>query len=78
MGGLFEWLLLHDIYGKELFPIINNNGKKNIDILKTLIISVKRINKLEYINKQIQEKEIIKISKYVLFNILSNEYIEIN
>ena len=29
-GGLFEWLLLQDIYGKELFP----TTKKELDILK--------------------------------------------
>ena len=29
-GGLFEWLLLQDIYGEELFPTTN----KNLDILK--------------------------------------------
>lgn len=33
-GGLFEWLLLHDVYGKELFPVNNKDSKKNIDILK--------------------------------------------
>ena len=30
-GGLFEWLLLQDIYGHELFPTTNVN---NVDILK--------------------------------------------
>ena len=30
MGGLFEWLLLKDIYGDELFP----TTKKELDILK--------------------------------------------
>ena len=30
MGGLFEWLLLQDIYGDELFP----TTKKELDILK--------------------------------------------
>lgn len=29
-GGLFEWLLLQDIYGKELFPTTS----KELDILK--------------------------------------------
>jgi hypothetical protein len=29
-GGLFEWLMLQDIYGKELFP----TNKKEVDILK--------------------------------------------
>lgn len=48
IGGLFEWLLLHDIYGKELFPIINNNGKKNIDILKYKPHPVLNISLIEY------------------------------
>jgi hypothetical protein len=30
-GGLFEWLLLQDIYGTELFPTTNAS---NIDLLK--------------------------------------------
>ena len=30
MGGIFEWLLLQDIYGKELFP----TTKKEPDLLK--------------------------------------------
>ena len=30
MGGLFEWLLLQDIYGDELFPTTN----KELDVLK--------------------------------------------
>jgi hypothetical protein len=30
MGGIFEWLLLQDIYGKELFP----TTKKEVDLLK--------------------------------------------
>jgi hypothetical protein len=30
MGGIFEWLLLQDIYGKELFP----TTKKEADLLK--------------------------------------------
>jgi hypothetical protein len=29
-GGLFEWLLLQDIYGDDNFP----TTKKNIDLLK--------------------------------------------
>ena len=29
-GGLFEWLLLQDVYGKELFPTTS----KEVDILK--------------------------------------------
>ena len=34
-GGLFEWLLLQDIYGDELFP----TNKKELDILKYKPIS---------------------------------------
>ena len=30
VGGLFEWLLMQDIYGKDLFPTIG----KELDILK--------------------------------------------
>ena len=30
LGGMFEWLLLQDIYGKELFP----TTKKELDLLK--------------------------------------------
>lgn len=30
MGGLFEWLMLQDIYGNELFP----TTKKELDLLK--------------------------------------------
>jgi hypothetical protein len=48
IGGLFEWLLLHDIYGKDLFPIINNNGKKNIDILKYKPHPALNISLIEY------------------------------
>ena len=47
-GGIFEWLLLHDIYGKDLFPIINNNGKKNIDILKYKPHPALNISLIEY------------------------------
>ena len=30
-GGLFEWLLLNELYGNEEFPVTNNS---NIDLLK--------------------------------------------
>jgi len=92
VGDIIKYKLINEEIG-EIIKIykttrkikVKTSNNKNIDILKTLIISVKRNNndidelnnKLENINKQIQEKEIIKISKYVLFNILSNEYIEI-
>ena len=85
VGNIIKYKLINEEIG-EIIKIykttrkikVKTSNNKNIDILKTLIISVKRNNKLENINKQIQEKKIIKISKYVLFNILSNEYIEIN
>jgi len=49
MGGLFEWLLLHDIYGKELFPVnILNTSKKNIDILRFKPHPVLNISMIEY------------------------------
>lgn len=48
MGGLFEWLLLHDIYGKELFPVNNTNSKKNIDILKFKAHPLLNISLIEY------------------------------
>ena len=34
IGGLFEWLLLNEIYGNDEFPIINKNNDIVIDILK--------------------------------------------
>ena len=49
MGGLFEWLLLYDIYGKELFPVNNmNTNKKNIDILRYKPHPVLNISLIEY------------------------------
>jgi hypothetical protein len=42
-GGLFEWLLLQDIYGKEIFP----TTKKELDILKFKPHSVLNISLLE-------------------------------
>jgi hypothetical protein len=30
LGGMFEWLMLQDIYGKDLFP----TTKKEVDLLK--------------------------------------------
>ena len=43
-GGLFEWLLLQDIYGKELFP----TTKKEVDILKYKPNQMLNIGLLEY------------------------------
>jgi len=43
-GGLFEWLLLQDIYGKELFP----TTKKELDILKYKPNQMLNIALLEY------------------------------
>lgn len=43
-GGLFEWLLLQDIYGKELFP----TTKKELDLLKYKPSQILNIALLEY------------------------------
>ena len=43
-GGRFEWLLLQDIYGKELFP----TTKKELDLLKYKPNQVLNISLLEY------------------------------
>jgi hypothetical protein len=43
-GGLFEWLLLQDIYGNEEFP----TTKKELDILKYKPNKVLNISLLEY------------------------------
>jgi hypothetical protein len=43
-GGLFEWLLLQDIYGKDLFP----TTKKELDILKFKANQLLNIGLLEY------------------------------
>jgi hypothetical protein len=46
MGGLFEWILLQDIYDKDLFP--TNKNKKDIDILKYKPPPVLNISLIEY------------------------------
>jgi hypothetical protein len=46
MGGLFEWVLLQDIYDKDLFP--TNKNKKDIDILKYKPHPVLNISLIEY------------------------------
>jgi hypothetical protein len=91
VGDIIKYKLVNEEIG-EIIKIykttrkikVKTNNNFIIDIPKILIISVKRNididklnNELENINKQIQEKEIIKITKYILFNILTNEYIEI-
>ena len=43
-GGLFEWLMLQDIYGSEEFP----TTKKELDILKYKPNKVLNIQLLEY------------------------------
>lgn len=43
-GGMFEWLLLQDIYGKDLFP----TTKTDLDILRYKPNQVLNINLLEY------------------------------
>ena len=43
-GGMFEWLLMQDIYGKDLFP----TTKKELDILKYKSNQLLNIALLEY------------------------------
>jgi hypothetical protein len=43
-GGMFEWLLMQDIYGKELFP----TTKKEVDLLKYKPNQLLNIALLEY------------------------------
>jgi hypothetical protein len=43
-GGLFEWLMLQDIYGKDLFP----TTKKELDLLKFKANQLLNIGLLEY------------------------------
>ena len=44
LGGMFEWLLLQDIYGKDLFP----TTKKELDLLKYKSNQLLNIGLLEY------------------------------
>ncbi len=44
LGGMFEWLLLQDIYGKDLFP----TTKKELDLLKYKSNQLLSISLLEY------------------------------
>jgi hypothetical protein len=44
VGGLFEWLMLQDIYGDELFP----TNKKQADLLKYKPNAALNISLLEY------------------------------
>jgi hypothetical protein len=43
-GGMFEWLMLQDIYGKDLFP----TTKKELDLLKYKSNQLLSIGLLEY------------------------------
>ena len=43
-GGLFEWLMLQDIYGEKEFP----TTKKELDILKYKPNKVLNVSLLEY------------------------------
>ena len=43
-GGMFEWLMLQDIYGKDLFP----TTKKELDLLKYKPQQLLNIALLEY------------------------------
>ena len=44
LGGMFEWLMLQDIYGKDLFP----TTKKEADLLKYKSHQLLNIGLLEY------------------------------
>ncbi len=44
LGGMFEWLMLQDIYGKDLFPTTN----KELDLLKYKPNQLLSICLLEY------------------------------
>ena len=44
LGGMFEWLMLQDIYGKDLFP----TTKQELDFLKYKPNSILNISLLEY------------------------------
>ena len=44
-GGMFEWLLLQDIYDKELFP----TTKKELDLLKYKSNKIFNVQLLEYL-----------------------------
>lgn len=44
LGGMFEWLMLQDIYGKDLFP----TTKKEVDLLKYKSSQSLNIGLLEY------------------------------
>jgi hypothetical protein len=44
VGGMFEWLLMQDIYGKDLFP----TTKRELDILKYKPNQLLNIALLEY------------------------------
>jgi hypothetical protein len=44
LGGMFEWLLLQDIYGKDLFP----TTKKELDLLKYKSNQLLSIGLIEY------------------------------
>ena len=44
LGGMFEWLLLQDIYGKDLFPTTS----KELDLLKYKSNQLLNIALLEY------------------------------
>ena len=48
MGGLFEWLLLQDIFGKELFLTNKKDKEKDVDILRYKPHPVLNISLLEY------------------------------
>jgi hypothetical protein len=34
LGGMFEWIILQDIYGRDNFPTIEKHATSNVDILR--------------------------------------------
>lgn len=44
LGGMFEWLLLQDIFGKDMFP----TTKKELDVLKYSSKQLLNIGLIEY------------------------------
>lgn len=42
LGGMFEWLLLQDVYGKEQFPT-TNRGLSPVDILSYFVGRTKQL-----------------------------------
>ena len=55
-GGLFEWLMLQELYGKEMFPTSthSNSTKKEDDVLQYILKNKPRSN-LKYFKSIVNE-----------------------